>query len=709
MEKLVRPARLTFLSFITAALVVVMAVTLYKLQIIEGRAYYEESRNSIPSLVRVPAARGSIMDRYGRVLVENRVCNNLLIDESELFGDGSAEAIARANATILELVNTITEFGDTYTDTMPITKSPPFEYTSMNDVQRVFLNAYIADKEKEGLVSSPSAVELMAYMRDRYQIDNSYTAEETRIIAGVRYEINGRYSHGFATSDYIFAQDVSMDLIATLMERNIPGFDVETSFIRDYDTGYASHILGYTGSIIDTELEKYKEKGYGLDAQVGREGAELAFEEYLHGTDGTARITRTSSGVITSTVYTEETIPGNHVYLTLDIGLQEAAENALSSYITKENMNRAAKNDEIDRYGGLEKDRRQLITGGAVAAVNVKTGEPLCLANWPTYTLDDLMRDWAAVTESENDPLYNRVLMGTYAPGSTFKPCMAMAALCEGKIATTTPITCTGLYMAYAAYDYTPACWIYSSGATHGTLTVQEALTHSCNIFFYTLGDYLHITLMAKYAKLFGLGEATGIELYENLGQMTSDELYMERYGREVYNGETIAAAIGQAESEFTPLQSAEYCAAIANGGYRHAASILKNVYTFDFSEQLYTREPELLSVVGGEQEYYDAVHAGMYGVANDPVNGAAYTLFSSAPYSVAAKTGTAQTGEGQTANGMFICYAPYEDPEIAVAVAVEKGGAGAAIAAIARDVLDYYFSFQENTDVLEHEGMLLR
>ena len=547
-------------------------------------------------------------------------------------------------------------------------------------------------------------------MRDRYQIDNSYTAEETRIIAGVRYEINGRYSHGFATSDYIFAQDVSMDLIATLMERGVSGFDVESSFIRDYATGYASHILGYTGSIFDTELEKYQAKGYSLDAQVGREGAELAFEEYLHGTDGTARITRTSEGVVTSTVYTEETLPGNHVYLTLDIGLQEAAENELISYITQENMARAAKNEEIDRYGGQAKDRRQLITGGAVAAVNVKTGEPLCLANWPTYTLDDLMRDWAGVSEAENDPLYNRVLMGTYAPGSTFKPCMAIAALCEGKIAVTTPITCTGLYMAYAAYDYTPACWIYgNTGGSHGTLTVTEALTHSCNIFFYTLGDYLHITLMAKYAKLFGLGEHTGIELYENLGQMTSDELYMERYGREVYNGEAIAAAIGQAESEFTPLQSAEYCAAIANNGVRHGASILKSVYSFDFSKQLYSREPVVLSEVGGDQEYYDAVHEGMYGVANDPVNGAAYKLFGNVPYTVAAKTGTAQTGEGQTDNGMFICYAPYDDPEIAVAVAVEKGGAGASIAAIARDVLDYYFAFQQNTDVLESEGMLLR
>ena len=707
MEKLIKPARLALLAVVTALLIAVSIVTLYKLQIIQGYSYYEESLDNNFSTVRVPAARGSIMDRYGRVLVENRVCNNLLIDVDDLLPDRKPETAARANATILELVNTITEFGDSYTDTLPITKSPPFEYTSMNEVQRVFLEAYIRDRTDEGLNQNPSAVELMAYMRDRYQIDNSYTAEETRIIAGVRYEINGRYS--VATSDYIFAQDVSMDLVATLMERGVPGFDVETSFIRDYNTTYASHLLGYTGKIVDGEMEYYADKGYDLDAQVGREGAEYAFEEYLHGTDGEARVNRTRTGVVTSTVYTKETIPGDHVYLTIDIGLQEAAENALNSYITQENIVRREKNYEIDTYGGDEKDKKQLITGGAVVAVNVKTGEPLAIASWPGYSLEDLMNDWDSVVGAENDPLYNRALFGAYAPGSTFKPCVAMAALCEGKIVPTTPITCTGLYMAYADYEYTPKCWIYGTGMTHDTLTLPEAITHSCNIYFYTLGDYLHISLMAKYAKLFGLGEKTGIELPENLGQMTSDELFMEKYGREVYNGEAIGAAIGQAESEFTPLQNAEYCAALANNGYRYSASILKGVYTYDFGTQVYERSPEVLSRVEAEQEYYDAIHEGMYGVAHEVYNGGAYVHFLDAPYTVAAKTGTAQTGEGQTNNGMFICYAPYEDPEIAVAVAVEKGGAGASIAAIGRDVLDYYFAFKQSTVALEREGQLLR
>ena len=709
MERLIRPGRLAFMAVITAALVAVSVVTLYKLQIIDGRAYYEESRNNIVSNVRVPAARGSIMDRYGRVLVENRICNNLRIDADELFGDRSDEAIAAANATILTLVNTIRAYGDSYTDTLPVTKTPPFEYTSMSDIQRATLNAYL--DEREGLDRNSSAVELLAYMRSRYSIDNSYTAEETRIIAGVRYEINSRYISGFATSEYIFARDVSMDLITALMERSVPGFSVETSFIRDYNTGYASQLLGYTGMMNDAEVEKYSALNYPLDAEVGKDGAEYAFEQYLHGTDGTARVTRTSTGVVTDTVYTEETVPGDHVYLTIDIGLQEAAENALNAYITKENETRAAKNEELDRYGGMPEDYKQLITGGAAVAVNVKTGEPLAIASWPGYEVSALLKDWSSVADAENSPMYNRALQGVYAPGSTFKPCMALAALCEGKISVHTAIECTGIYEHYADYDYTPRCWVYDdiSHRTHGTLELAEAITNSCNIYFYTLGDYLQISLMAKYAKMLGLGEHTGIELYEETGQMTSDELYQARYGRDVYMGETIAAAIGQAESLFTPIQLAEYCAALANGGQRHSAGILKSIYSYDFGTVLYQRETEVLSSVEGEQEYYDAIHEGMRGVVTDPAVGSAYLAFADAPYSVAAKTGTAQTGEGRTNNAVFMCYAPYDDPQIAVAVVVEKGAAGASNAVIARNILDYYFAFEDSTVALESEGGLLR
>ena len=376
MNKILKPLRLTFLGLITVAVVAIYLVTLYKLQIIEGEAYYAESLNNQVSEERVVAARGNIMDRYGRVLVENRLVNNLVIDEKALFGTEGLDP----NAAILELVNMVTEYGGSYTDTLPITKAPPFEYTEMTDIQRVFLEAYLKDKS---LPESTSAVELMAYMRDRYGIDSSYSAEETRIIAGVRYEINGRYSHGFATADYIFAQDVSVDLIIRLMERDIPGFSVSTSYVREYNTSYASHILGYIGLMNAEEMEKYDKSLYSNDAQVGKDGVEYTFESYLHGIDGQVRTTSTASGVVTSTVYTKEPIPGNHIYLTLDIGLQEATENALNSYITVENEAREAQREEYEKYGGDEKDLKELITGGAAVVVDVDSGEPLSIASWP--------------------------------------------------------------------------------------------------------------------------------------------------------------------------------------------------------------------------------------------------------------------------------------------------------------------------------------
>lgn len=706
MEKLIKPARLAVMGIVTLAITVVCFVTLYKLQIVDGKAYYAESKNNIVTTQTVAAARGSLMDRYGRVLVENRVCNNLVIDESELFPDKQPASIAKANETILKLVNTILAYGDSYTDTLPITRTPPFEYTEMDSQQRVFLDAYLKDKD---LPANTSAVELMAYMRDRYSIDSNYTAEETRIIAGVRYEINGRYSHNFATSPYIFAEDVSMDLITKLMESDMPGFDVETGFIREYNTTYASHLLGYVGQMSPAEYEsKYSKLDYELDARVGKDGAEQVFEEYLHGTDGEARVTSTATGVVTNTTYTQETIPGDHVYLTIDIGLQEAAENALNSYIILENEARVAKNLEIETYGGDEKDIKQLITGGAAVAVDVNTGEPLAIASWPSYELTDFLQHYAEISTAENQPLFNRALQGVYAPGSTFKPCTAIAGLAEGKVDTGTIVECDAIFTKYEEYGSIFHCWIWGQGR-HGEMNIIDALTSSCNIYFYTVGDYLQISLMAKYAKLFGLGEPTGIELYEETGVMTTDQYMQEKYGRDVYAGEAVQAAIGQAESLFSPLQLAEYCAAIANGGTRHTASILKSVHSYDFSETTYERETTVLSQLETEQEYWDAVHLGMRGVVTDPIYGSAYTTFMNSPYTVAAKTGTAQIGSDRTNNAVFICYAPFEEPEIAVAVAVEHGSAGASISTIARSILDYYFAFKDSTLALESDGALLK
>ena len=703
MERLIKPARLAFIALFIVALVVIYLVALYKLQIVEGAAYYEESLNNRPSEETVAAARGSILDRYGRVLVTNRNCNNLLINVQDLLYDRSHD---EANEIILTVCNMIEEYGDEYIDELPITRQAPFEFTAMTAVQSERLNAWL---DANSLDRNATAVEVLAAMRQRYRVDNNYSGTDARTIVGVRYAVNVRYI--INTSDYIFAEDVSMELITTLLESDIPGFDVTTSYVREYNTNYAAHILGYINVMNEDQYKYYSRRGYPLNARVGQDGVEYVFEDYLHGVDGQARVMRTASGVVTSTVYTKEPQPGNNVYLTIDIGIQEAAENALNSFIVNANLERDRANKQVEAYGVSDdghSEKQELITGGAVVAVDVATGEPLAIASWPTYDVSRIIQDYSKILESPNDPLFNRALNGVYAPGSTFKPVTAMAGLSEGKIDVLTTIECAGIFDKYQEAGYAPRCWIYGQGL-HGELGLSQAITLSCNYYFYTVADYLQISLMAKYAKAYGLGEPTGIELPERLGQMSTDQYAQEHFGRDMYAGDTLAAGIGQSFSEFNTLQMAEYCAAIANRGYRHGASILKSVRSFDFSETIYERQTTLLSSVEADPSYYDVIHLGMRGVITDPMAGSVYNVFADTPYSSAAKTGTAQRGEKQANNGFFIIFAPYENPQIAVAVAVEKVGAGATTSEIARQVLDYYFSFIDSTVALEGEGQLLR
>ena len=684
------------LSLLLALVLILYLATLYKLQIVDGAAYYESSTNSQVSYKTVKAARGDILDRYGRTLVSNRSCNNIIIDTKELFEQPDP------NAIILEAINICRQYGEEHTDTMPVTMEAPFEYVeNMTSLQSYFLKGYLKAK---GLPENSSAVELLAYCRSRYNIDANYTGAESRLIAGVRYEINGRYD--VPTADYIFAEDVGIDLITKLLESDLPGFDVETSYIREYKTDYASHLLGYVGAMTAEEYDKYKKDDYRMDAQVGKDGAEQAFEQYLHGDDGTARITRTSTGIVTGTTYTEEPEPGNHIYLTIDIGLQEAAEQALSYYIAAENDKRVEDNAEFEAVGNLE-DVREMITGGGVAVVKVNSGEPLALASYPTFDISTMLEDWNELLEDENKPLFNRTLNGIYAPGSTFKPVTAMAAMCEGIITHTSTIEDELVFDKYVDEGYAPKCWIYGKG-THGTLNVAGAIEVSCNYFFYTIGDFLQIDRLNKYTRLFGLGESTGIELVESVGTLTTDEYKMALWGEPLYLGDTLQASIGQGWHQFTPLQLANYTAMLANGGNRYGCSMLKSVRNYGYSESVYDRTPEIYSVVEAKEEYYDAIRQGMYDVANS-VMGTAYSTFGNYPVKIAAKTGTAQMGDEKTNNAVFVCYAPYENPEIAICVAVEKGGAGSEVAMIARNVLDYYFSFKNSTVTLETEMSLLK
>ena len=711
MKKLVSTGRLFAFGLLVVALLALCVGTLYKLQIIEGAAYYEESQNKRASEQTVTAARGNILDRYGRVLVSNRECYNLKISDKRLFSD----EVEDPNAVILQMINMVEAAGDKYTDDLPITKEPPFEYTNMTDIQRMLLNAYLKDK---GLDEDTTAVELMSYFRTRYDIAGSYNAEEMRKIASVRYAVNVRYA--INTNPYVFVEDASIDLISDLMGVVGNVVEVETSYIREYNTQYAAHILGYVQAMSDADMEKYRpgkeNSTYDYDTKVGKDGVELAFENWLHGTNGKATVERTASGTVTSTIYTEDPVPGNHVYLTIDIQLQEAVERILETGIQTLQLKRDEDNLKAVSEGRTD-DVREDIQGGAIVVVDIKTGEPLAIASYPTYNLSTLLEDYDEISSTEYDPLFNRALLGAYAPGSTFKPCTAIAGLSENIINTETQILCDGVFTKYADQGYAPECWIYTQDhLTHGNDNVTEALKDSCNIFFYTMADNLGIRKLMEYAEDFGLGESTGIELVETTGNMANPDNHLTYDVDEWVDGDTVQTGIGQSDSLFTPLQLAEYCAAIANGGTRHSAALLKSVRSFDYSRQLYQKDTEALSTVETADYNWAAVQRGMYLMANDISSSSLTVYYALGNYSyngvslpVAAKTGTSQLGEDKTNNAIFMCYAPFDDPQIAISIVVERGQSGANLSSMARNVLDAYFGLGDKSSTADSEYTLLK
>ena len=719
-HRLVRDGRIAALIVLMLILLSVYAYELYQLQIIEGEKYYNQSNEITTEERPITAARGNILDRYGRVLVSNTEVYNLTIDTTKLFANEDP------NETILGLVNMVEGYGDTYTDDLPITSEPPFEYDpNMTEIQRTMLKAYIEDK-KDDLKAiavdpdNPTAVELMSYMRTRYSIDNSYSAQEMRIIAGVRYSINVRYA--INTADYVFVENASMKLITSIMENKLSGINVNRAYKREYGTDYAAHILGYVGLMTQEEYEKYSLLKYSTDAYVGKDGVEYAFETYLHGRDGTVQETKNASGTVLSTVYVDEPVPGNHIYLTIDEILQEQTERILNAGVNDLIKTRAQERAEGLARGDYNADMKDEITGAAAVVVAVDTGEPLAIASWPTYDVSTIIENYQELLATPNAPLFNRALMGAYAPGSTFKPVTAIAALNAGVVNTEDKVKCQGVFTKYSAEGYSPECWIWNANKnehlTHPEENVSTALRDSCNYFFYTIGNELGVDYLGETAHNFSLGVSTGIELVETTGNMSNRENHYDYAGSEWRIGDTLQAAIGQSDSIFSPLQMAEYVATLANYGDRHSASILKTVRSFDYGEKVYEREPEVLSHVESAEYNWDAIKEGMHLVVNYPGNQQLYELFAkckftrtgaSGQYGVNGKTGTAQKGEGITNDGMFICYAPADDPEIAIAIVVERGGSGANTAFIAKNILDAYYVIRGYSDSSEEEMSLLK
>ncbi len=522
--------------------------------------------------------------------------------------------------------------------------------------------------------------------------------EDARAAAGVLYELYLREKGVVKWPPYVFAQEVNIDFISRVKELSLPGVVIEPVTVRQYRTSYAAHLLGRVASMSPEEWEYYQtvdEDGdgvgdYNQNDQVGKEGAEQAFESYLRGSPGVRAVERNTAKKIVSETWITEPEPGDNVVLTLDIGLQGFVENLLAASLPK---------FEQEEEG---------VGGAACVVLDVKAAELLACASYPTFDLANYSRDFNENAANPLHPFNNRALQGTYAPGSTFKMVTAIAGLQEngedGKpiITTTTQIRDEGRYTYYPTPQ--PRCWIYPRG-THGMVNVTKAIEVSCNYFFYDVGRRVGITRLQDYAARFGLGQKTGLELSEAKGVMAGPE-YTQSQGGTWYDGSTLSVAIGQESSQFTPVQLANYIATLVNGGTRNAVHLLKEVKSSDFSQVLYTKQPEVLSTIEIQEKNLTAVKAGMLALTT---KGSVSQYFSKLPFRVGAKTGTAQVDGQAEDNAVFVGFAPFDDPEVVISLVVEHGGSGSGLGSMAADILSYYFSSRETREEVLPENTLIR
>ena len=686
MERITR-YRATVVLVIFMVVLAVFAVRMYDVQVVDSESAVRDS-STYTSYYTVTAARGDILDRNGNVLVTNRTTYNLTFNNYVLYNSGDT------NGYLYKLVSLLMELGVEYVDHFPVTVERPYAYThgEMNSTWQGYFQSYMNNM---GIDSDISAQVLMRRLRSYYKIPDEWTDEEARRVIGLRYELALRA--GITTLDsYVLIEDVDEDTMNAINELNIPGLEPETSLVREYTTSYAAHILGALGKITADNWADYKELGYSMDARVGISGFESAFEAELRGINGQLARTVDSDGNIIREYYTKEPEAGNNVETTIDINLQMAAEEAMEKYFTL--LKEGALND-----GDTGTD----VQGGAVVVLDVNSGEVLACASYPTYDPETFNELYNELMAAENEPLRNRALQQIYAPGSVYKMSVATAGMESGQITRYSTVVTKGIYTKYTGFS--PTCLIYTTKnkANHGTINVMEALKVSCNYFFYVLGDSLSIDTIDYYAEAYGLGERTGVELYEAKGYranpQTKAELFAGTDDAKWYISDQILASIGQSENRFTPIQMANYVATLANGGKRYRCTFLSRIVSSDYSELVYENESEILNVVDVSDETLSTIHEGMRMVIT---TGTAYTYFKNYDtVTVAAKTGTAQTGLSGSSNGSFACFAPYEDPEIAILVYGEKAGVGGYLGLIAQEIMDVYFGTDAASDTITYEN----
>lgn len=631
--------------------------------------------------VTIRAVRGEIYDRNGKALVKNQYTYDLTLS----YAAFSELNLIESNRTALFLLTECEKENKHTEKFFPLYGQYPAygfhegiesqDSPSYYRLQRVLTQI--------GLSADATPNEIRDYYTEAYgllAIDTSgnrlYTDEEVDRLIRLRYDMDAMQFN--QTNDYLFASDVSMSLLTRVKEPAPKGvvFSVNAQRVYCYP-GYASHILGLVGPIYSEEWSYYNEQGYQMNAIVGKSGCEAAFEQYLRGSDGLLLIEEDAAGNVLNVTVKTPPVAGNDVYLTIDIDLQMAAEDGL-----RENVEYVVGNS----YGN--ELRGSGCRAGAAVALHPDTFEVLAIASYPTYDLTTYNQDYDTLQSNPANPLLNRALNGAYAPGSTYKMGVALAGLMEGEITASSTITCTGTYTRY--HSYQPKCATY--GSSHaGPTTVKTAITTSCNTFFYELGYRMGIDTMNSYMKHFGFGQSTGFELGGTAGILAGPDYRQQIHGDVWTEGLTLQAAIGQSDHQASPLQLAAYMGTLANGGTRYKAHLLKEVYAFGNEVPIYTynMEDSLLDSFQIPSEHLSVIFDGMKNMIS--THAVAKSFMRSLPVTVGGKTGTAQTSN-LCDNALFVCAAPYNDPDIVISVVLEQGYSGEYASLTAARILEAYY-----------------
>lgn len=662
------------------AFLVFFSFDLVKIQLVDGAEYDAASSSVSENYVKIDAPRGEIVDVNGKPLIYNSQTYSIIFDAAYFPSDNASR-----NSIIESLISLFESYSLEWADEIPLVFGADGKIAFKEDSDD--LVAEMKSRDMLHLNDYATPEDCFNALVDEFDLQD-YAPDVARKIGSVRYGMVKAYFR--IGNPYTFALDVTDEVVSKIKENSnyFKGVDFDVVPVREYYDGtLAPHILGRVGAIDADEYAEKKAEGYGMTDLIGKSGIELAMEKYLKGTDGEKTVFTDGNGNRTTEVTTEP-IPGNTVVLTIDAGLQKVAADSLEQALWD--------------YAG---DKGNMVeNAGAVVVLNCKDSSILASVTYPTYDISTYSENVEALNEAAGSPLWNRALLSTYATGSTMKPSVAIAALEEGIIDEETRVFCNGSYV------YLNQHFKCEQSHDNSNVDVVNAIDESCNTFFYEVGRLLGIEKMNEYRTLFGLGAKTGCEVAEASGVLDSPE-YRASLNQKWLPGYTIQSAIGQAGNLFTPIQLANYCAAIANGGTRYKTHFVKSIKSYDYSQTIVETKPEVLANTGISKETLDLVRQGMYQVGT---TGYCAKYFAGLPVKVAAKTGTSQEIrrlDGVSVkinNGFLIAFAPFENPEIAVAVVGEGMTSGAFVAPVVADIVEYYYGQNDEMAKYQPENTLI-